>query len=52
MSETKTTVNVDSIKEFIDGFSKINKDSQLVLLGILKGMVAVNDIQALNTKGA
>lgn len=50
--EVKVTVGVDSIKEFIDGFSKLNKDNQLILLGMLKGMVAVNDINVLEKKGA
>ena len=44
-------VNVESIKEFIDGFSKLSPDNQLVLLGMLKGMVAVNDINS-QAKGA
>ena len=46
-----TSVKVDAIKEFIDNFSKLTPDNQLVLLGMLKGMVAVNDVKSLNPKG-
>lgn len=45
-TETQSTVGATEIKEFIDGLSMISKENQLVLFGMLKGMVAVNDITA------
>lgn len=52
MADTSVSVKVEAIKEFIDGFSKLTKENQLVLLGILKGMAAVNDVNELQDKGA
>jgi hypothetical protein len=45
-------VNTDVIKEFIDSFSKLSSENQLILLGMLKGMVAANEIKPLDMKGA
>lgn len=47
-----TSVNVDVIKDFIDSFAKLSPDNQLVLLGMLKGMVMVNDVSEIQRKGA
>lgn len=51
MAEAKNdgkSVNVDAVKEFIDGFANLSRENQLVLLGMLKGMVAVNDVKNIN----
>lgn len=50
MADTNTQIEV--LNDFMDNFSKLSKDNQLVLLGMLKGMVVVNDINSLQSKGA
>ena len=48
MEKTETkSVKVDVITEFIDSFSKLDHEKQLVLLGMLKGMVAANEMNAM-----
>jgi len=47
----KANVNVAAIKAFIDSFSRLSSNNQFVLLGMLKGMVAVNDVSDLQQKG-
>lgn len=44
----KLRVSVEAIQEFIDGFARLDKNHQLILLGMLKGMVAVNDVGNIN----
>lgn len=47
----KLRVSVEAIQEFIDGFARLDKNNQLVLLGMLKGMVAVNDVSNISKVG-
>jgi hypothetical protein len=42
---------IEIIKEFADGFSKLSPENQLMLLGMLKGMVAANELNSIQPKG-
>ncbi|MFA5306937.1 MAG: hypothetical protein WC365_05825 [Candidatus Babeliales bacterium] len=49
---SKKSIDVETIKEFIDKFSELSSENQFVLLGMLKGMAAVNGVNVIGKKGA
>jgi hypothetical protein len=50
-TKAKSSISTEVIKEFIDEFTLLSEKNQILVVGMIKGIAAVNDIDT-QKKGA